>query len=154
MLNISFTAATVRKCSNCGSSGHNKTTCPLLPCTVCGYSGHKSSMCPTLLLLLLLLLHCADLKVVPHNREVLLDWDGHINVEYAGTSYTVLYLYKYLFKGNKKVKATFQEINESQKVDEFFMYRRGRYIDALLQVYYYKTIIIEYFMYDNDHNKT
>jgi hypothetical protein len=43
-----------------------------------------------------------DLKVVPHNREVLLDWDGHINVEYAGTSYTVLYLYKYLFKGNKK----------------------------------------------------
>ena len=44
----------------------------------------------------------ADLKVVPHNREVLLDWDGHINVEYAGTSYTVLYLYKYLFKGNKK----------------------------------------------------
>ena len=73
----------------------------------------------------------ADLKVVPHNREVLLDWDGHINVEYAGTSYTVLYLYKYLFKGNRKVKATFQELNESQKVDEFFMYLRGRYICSM-----------------------
>ena len=73
----------------------------------------------------------ADLKVVPHNREVLLDWDGHINVEYAGTSYTVLYLYKYLFKGNRKVKATFQELSESQKVDEFFMYLRGRYICSM-----------------------
>jgi hypothetical protein len=71
------------------------------------------------------------LKVVPHNREVLLDWDGHINVEYAGTSYTVLYLYKYLFKGNRKVKATFQELSESQKVDEFFMYLRGRYICSM-----------------------
>ena len=47
MLNISFTA-TVRKCSNCGSSGHNRATCPLLPCSVCRDSGHKSSMCPTL----------------------------------------------------------------------------------------------------------
>ena len=40
-----------------------------------------------------------DFKVVPHNREILLDWDGHINIEYAGTTFTVLYLYKYLFKG-------------------------------------------------------
>jgi len=72
--------------------------------------------------------HREDLKVVPHNREVLLDWDGHINVEYAGTSYTVLYLYKYLFKGNKKLKAFLQELDESQKKDEHFMYLRGRYI--------------------------
>ena len=41
-----------------------------------------------------------DLKVVPHNREILLDWDGNIIFEYAGTSYTFLYLYKYLVKGN------------------------------------------------------
>jgi hypothetical protein len=27
-----------------------------------------------------------DLKVVPHNREVLLDWGGHCNVEYAGST--------------------------------------------------------------------
>ncbi len=48
MLNISFTA-TVRKCTNCGSSsGHNRATCPLLPCSVCRQIGHKSSMCPTL----------------------------------------------------------------------------------------------------------
>ena len=73
-----------------------------------------------------------DLKVVPHNKEILLDWDGHINIEYAGTSYTVLYLYKYLFKGNKKVKASFQDQEgESKKEDEFFMYLRGRYICAM-----------------------
>jgi hypothetical protein len=72
-----------------------------------------------------------DLKVVPHNREVLLDWDGHINVEYAGTSYTVLYLYKYLFKGNKKVKATFEDVDDSNKKDEHFMYMRGRYICSM-----------------------
>ena len=72
-----------------------------------------------------------DLKVVPHNREVLLDWDGHINVEYAGSSYTVLYLYKYLFKGNKKLKAFLQELDESQKKDEHFMYLRGRYICSM-----------------------
>jgi hypothetical protein len=44
-----------------------------------------------------------DLKVVPLNREILVDWDGHINVEYVRNSYTVLYIYKYLVKGNKKV---------------------------------------------------
>ncbi len=48
MLNISFNA-TVRKCTNCGSSsGHNRATCPLLPCSVCREIGHKSSICPTL----------------------------------------------------------------------------------------------------------
>ncbi len=44
----------------------------------------------------------ADLKIVPHNRQILLDWNGHINVEYCGKDYTVLYLYKYLYKGSKK----------------------------------------------------
>jgi hypothetical protein len=40
-----------------------------------------------------------DLKVVPHNKEMLMDWDGHINVEYCGKTYAVMYLYNYLFKG-------------------------------------------------------
>ena len=34
-------------------------------------------------------------------------WDGHANVEYSGSTYTVLYLYKYLFKGAKKVSVRF-----------------------------------------------
>jgi hypothetical protein len=54
-----------------------------------------------------------------------------INVEHAGTSYTVLYLYKYLFKGNKKVKATFEKVDYSNKKDENFMYMRGKYICSM-----------------------
>ena len=38
----------------------------------------------------------ADLYVVPHNRKILLDWDGHANVEYAGSTRLILYLFKYL----------------------------------------------------------
>ena len=73
-----------------------------------------------------------DFNVVPHNRELLLDWEGHINVEYAGTSYTVLYLYKYLFKGNRKVKAIFQDITENiSKNDESKLYIRGKFLCAM-----------------------
>ena len=39
-------------------------------------------------------LNVADLLVVPHNRGALLDWGGHINVEWAATTHAVLYLYK------------------------------------------------------------
>ena len=35
-----------------------------------------------------------DLKVVPHQRESLLDWGGHLNWEWAGSTKAVLYLYK------------------------------------------------------------
>ena len=34
------------------------------------------------------------LNVVPHNRNILLAWDGHANVEFAGSTFLVLYLYK------------------------------------------------------------
>ena len=36
----------------------------------------------------------ADLSIVPHSREALLDWDGHLNIEFSGSSKSVLYLYK------------------------------------------------------------
>jgi len=35
-----------------------------------------------------------DALVVPHNRNVLLSWDGHANVEFAGSTSIVMYLYK------------------------------------------------------------
>ena len=41
----------------------------------------------------------ADLKVVAHNKEILLDQKGHINVEFCGKTHAVMYLYNYLFKG-------------------------------------------------------
>jgi hypothetical protein len=65
---------------------------------------------------------------VPHNRDVLLDWRGHANVEYAGSCYSVLYLFKYLHKGNKKVKVNLDVINTDgiDKGDEIGLYLRGR----------------------------
>ena len=69
-----------------------------------------------------------DFRVVPHNRELLLDWEGHINVKYTGTNNSVLYLYKYLFKGNRKTKAIFQYITDNVlKNDEIHLYIRGMF---------------------------
>ncbi len=41
-----------------------------------------------------------DLRIVAHNREILMDWKGHCNFEFVGAANVVLYLYKYLFKVN------------------------------------------------------
>lgn len=35
-----------------------------------------------------------SLKVVPHNKRILLAWNGHANVEFAGSTLLVIYLYK------------------------------------------------------------
>ena len=48
-----------------------------------------------------------DQLITPHHRGMLLDWGAHLNLEFCGSTYTALYLYKYLFKGNKKVKVAF-----------------------------------------------
>jgi hypothetical protein len=43
--------------------------------------------------------NCDDLRVVPYNLQMMMDWDSHINVEYSGSGHCVQYLYKHLFKG-------------------------------------------------------
>ena len=30
----------------------------------------------------------ADCRVIPHNRQMLIDWGGHVNMEYSGSVYT------------------------------------------------------------------
>ena len=59
-----------------------------------------------------------DLLVVPHNKELLMDWKGHCNVEFTTLTYTCCYLYKYLFKGNKKTKVSFLQQNASAQAQE------------------------------------
>lgn len=44
-----------------------------------------------------------DSNIVPHVPSLLEDWDGHCNVEFSGSTFMVVYLYKYLFKGPKRV---------------------------------------------------
>ena len=72
-----------------------------------------------------------DLRVVPHNRLILLDWDGHANVEYSGGVRCIMYLYKYLFKGQKK--SSFQLINEesTSPTDEISIYLKGRFLCSM-----------------------
>ena len=72
-----------------------------------------------------------SLCVVPHNRELLKDWNGHANVEFAGSTYTVIYLYKYLFKGSKKVKMRLTNANDVRDDDEINLYLRGRYLCSM-----------------------
>ena len=61
-----------------------------------------------------------DFKVVPNNRnKLLLDWEKHIN--YAGT---MLYLYKYLVKGDRKIKAITENISKN---DDIKLYIRGMF---------------------------
>jgi len=38
--------------------------------------------------------HPKSLKVVPHHKKILLHWNGHSNVEFAGSTFLVIYLYK------------------------------------------------------------
>ena len=72
-----------------------------------------------------------DLDVVPHNRSLILDWDGHANTEYAGNTQCVLYLYKYLYKGAKKVKLRLTNAEDVQDDDEVTLYLRGRFLCAM-----------------------
>lgn len=72
-----------------------------------------------------------DLDVVLHSKLLLLDWEGHANVEYAGNSQCVLYLYKYLYKGAKQVKVNVTSSEESEHVDEIKIYLRGRFLCAM-----------------------
>jgi len=83
-----------------------------------------------------------DLNVVSYHIQILIDWDGHINVAYCGKAYVVLYLYKYLFKGNKKLKIDFDNTKELHKDDEISHYLRGRLIcgmDAMWRCFGYQT---------------
>jgi len=84
-----------------------------------------------------------DLMVVPHNRELLLDWGGHINTELCGNSYAVMYLYKYLFKGNKKVSVDLSAAtSDLHPDDEISHYIRGRLLcsmDAVWRIFGYQT---------------
>jgi hypothetical protein len=72
-----------------------------------------------------------DLLIVPHNRKLLLDWGGHAYVDWCGSTYTVLYLYKYLYKGATKVKFRLENADDVDDDDEITLYLRGRYLCSM-----------------------
>jgi hypothetical protein len=72
-----------------------------------------------------------DLKIVPFHKKMLEHWNGHINVEFCATTFAVLYLYKYLFKGNNKLKIHFENTSDLHPKDEINHFLRGRLVTTM-----------------------
>ena len=78
-----------------------------------------------------------DAFVVSYNEDLLSDWEGHINVEFCGSSKCIFYLYKYLFKGRKNVPVTIVDND-----DEIDLYLKARFLtsfDAVWRILGYHT---------------
>ena len=72
--------------------------------------------------------------VVPHNRKLLLLWNGHVNVEFAGHVLLVLYLYKYIFKGPDRARVEIREQadgKQDEDRDEIKRYVYARYLSSM-----------------------
>lgn len=72
-----------------------------------------------------------DLLVVPHNRQLLLDFKCHINVEFAASTYAIIYLFKYLLKGNKKIQMDLNNVGDVHEGDEITLHLRGRMMSSM-----------------------
>lgn len=74
-----------------------------------------------------------DRYVVAHNELILRDMQCHVNVEYAGTSTQVIYLYKYQFKGTSKVTTLIKKVNHDDSIgcDEILKYLESRVLCSM-----------------------
>lgn len=63
-----------------------------------------------------------------YSKDILLIWEGHANVKFAGSVELFEYLYKYLFKGPDK--AEYDVTMDATVVDEIKESLRGRYLCA------------------------
>jgi hypothetical protein len=69
--------------------------------------------------------HFDDLRVVPYNLQMMMDWDSDINVKYSGSGHCVQYLYKDCFKGPTKreqIEMNLEQIQDSEDEIKFFIY--------------------------------
>ncbi len=58
---------------------------------------------------------------------MMMDWDSHINVEYSGSAYCALYLYKYCYKGAARkecIDLSPEQEHDSQNEIKLFIYGR------------------------------
>ncbi|CAJ2653406.1 unnamed protein product [Trifolium pratense] len=79
--------------------------------------------------------HFADNRfVVPYNRELLLKYNAHINVEWCNQSRSIKYLFKYINKGHDRITAGFYNSPDPRSndavVDEIKTYYDCRYLSA------------------------
>jgi hypothetical protein len=75
-----------------------------------------------------------DFRVVAHNPQTLMDWDGHLNVEFSSTAKQILYMFKYLYKGVKKQVFKIEEEKNDKNEDndnEISLYLKGRVLCSM-----------------------
>ena len=72
---------------------------------------------------------CCNRLIVEYSAPILIRWDGHANVKFAGSVNLFQYLYKYLFKGPDFVKYDIQDVGSAPK-DEIKEWQLGRYLCA------------------------
>ena len=69
-----------------------------------------------------------DLRIVPYNLPMMMDWGSHLNVEYSGSAFSALYIYKYCYKGafNRELieLKSSDEIHDSSDEIKLFIYGR------------------------------
>ncbi|WOG91187.1 hypothetical protein DCAR_0310435 [Daucus carota subsp. sativus] len=68
--------------------------------------------------------------VVPYNRNLIVKFDAHINIEVCNYSRSIKYLFKYVNKGPDRANATFESIDTVERIDEIKAYLDCRYISA------------------------
>ncbi len=78
-----------------------------------------------------------DLKIVPYNLAMMIDWDSHLNAEYSGSVYCALYLYKYCCKGaSKREQIAFESEKERDSLNEIKLYMYGRIMRSMSAVWH------------------
>jgi hypothetical protein len=67
---------------------------------------------------------------------MMIDWDSHLNVEYSGSAYCALYLYKYCYKGaSKREQIAFESEKECNSLDEIKLFMYGRIMSSMSAVW-------------------
>ena len=65
-----------------------------------------------------------------------MDWDSHVNVEYSGSAYCALYLYKYCYKGAaKKERIGLGSEQEHDSLHEIKLFIHGRIMCSMAEVW-------------------
>jgi hypothetical protein len=77
-----------------------------------------------------------NLKIVPYNLHMIMDCDSNINVEYSGSAYCALYLYKYCYKGAaRKERIDLGSEQEHNSLDEIKLFIYGRIMCSMVAVW-------------------
>jgi hypothetical protein len=61
--------------------------------------------------------HVDDLRVVPYDLQMMMNWDSHINIQYSDSGHCVQYLYKYCFKGptqREQIEMDLEQMKDSE----------------------------------------